>query len=63
MKTFNQLIADALPFIKELFPWDLEQKLLTETKPLLLDIREADEFNAMHIPGSMFVPRGLLEQA
>ncbi len=63
MKTFNDLINDALPFIKEVFPWDLEEKLEQKQKPLVLDIREADEYDAMHIEGSMFVPRGILEQA
>lgn len=63
MKTFNDLIAEALPHIKEIFPWDLEQKLSTNDKPLILDIREADEYDAMHIDHSLFVPRGLLEQA
>ncbi len=63
MKTFNDLINDALPYIKEVFPWDLEEKLEQQEKPLVLDIREADEYDAMHIEGSMFVPRGNLEQA
>ncbi len=44
-------------------PWDLEEKLSNNKKPLLLDIREADEFSAMHINGSMHVPRGILESA
>ena len=63
MKTFNDLINDALPHIKEVMPWDLEEKLAQEDKPMVLDIREADEYDAMHIPNSLFVPRGLLEQA
>ena len=63
MKTFNELIADAIPFIKEVFPWDLEEKLNSDSKPLIIDIREADEYQAMHIADSMFIPRGLLEQA
>ncbi|MDJ0833155.1 MAG: rhodanese-like domain-containing protein [Gammaproteobacteria bacterium] len=63
MKTFNDLINDALPYIKEVFPWDLEEKLEQQQKPLVLDIREPDEYDAMHIEGSMFVPRGILEQA
>lgn len=63
MKTYNDLINEALPHIKEIFPWDLEEKLSQDKKPMIVDIREADEFNAMHIEGSLFVPRGLLEQA
>lgn len=63
MKTFNDLINEAIPHIKEVFPWDLEEKLQRHKKPLVLDIREADEFDAMHIENSLFVPRGVLEQA
>jgi len=62
-KSFNDLINDALPYIKEIFPWDLEEKISLTNKPLIVDIREANEFEAMHIDGSLFVPRGLLEQA
>ena len=28
---------------------------------MLLDVREADEFHARHIPGALNIPRGLLE--
>ena len=31
--------------------------------PLLLDVREPAEFAALHIPGSINVPRGILEQS
>jgi rhodanese-related sulfurtransferase len=63
MKTFNDLINETLPLIKEILPWDLEEKLSQPDKPIVLDIRESDEYDAMHIKDSMFVPRGLLEQA
>lgn len=63
MKTFNQLISEALTQVKELFPWDLEEKLSSGEKPLIIDIREKEEFDAMHIEGSLLVPRGILETA
>lgn len=63
MKTFKQLVAEHTKHVSELMPWDLEEKLLQPNKPLLLDIREADEFIAMHIQGSINVPRGILESA
>ena len=63
MKTFNELISEALTQIEEIFPWDLEEKLSSENKPLVLDIRESYEYDAMHIDQSLFIPRGLLEQA
>ena len=35
----------------------------SEQRPLILDIREPDEFSAMHIEDSLHVPRGILETA
>lgn len=63
MKTLNQLVAGVLPEINEVFPWDVDEKIKSDNPPLLLDIREPDEFDAMHIAGSMHVPRGILETA
>ncbi|MBS0306608.1 MAG: rhodanese-like domain-containing protein [Proteobacteria bacterium] len=44
-------------------PWDLAERLAGPEPPLLLDVREAAEFAAAHIAGSLHVPRGVLEQA
>lgn len=63
MKTFEDLVADALERVEELMPWDLEEALTGETKPLLIDIREPYEYDAMHIKDSINVPRGVLESA
>ncbi len=63
MKHFNDLIAECLPEVEEIFPWDLEEKLQQDEPPLLVDVREANEFDALYIPGSLLVPRGILESA
>lgn len=63
MKTFQQIVAEALQDVKELMPWDLEEKLGESNPPLLVDIREPYEFDAMHIKDSINVPRGILETA
>ena len=60
---FEELVAQALQHVDELFPWDLEEKLRQQTGILLLDVREPDEYQAMHIRGSINVPRGVLESA
>jgi rhodanese-related sulfurtransferase len=62
MKTFDQLIAEAASVISELMPWDLADKL-DQTTPLLIDVREPDEFNTMHIANAHNIPRGILEAA
>jgi rhodanese-related sulfurtransferase len=61
--TYKELVDEALKIIPEVFPWDLEEELASENSLLLLDIREKDEFEMMHIKGSLLVPRGTLEGA
>jgi len=63
MKRFNDLVNDCLSNVEELFPWDLEERLQANPNLLLLDVREADEYAAMHIQNSILVPRGVLESA
>jgi rhodanese-related sulfurtransferase len=65
MKTFQDLIADTINSVDELFPWDLQDIMTTSSLSclLLVDIREPYEFETLHIKGSMNVPRGILEPA
>ena len=63
MKTYNDLINECLENVEELFPWDLEIELQTGSNPIILDIREPEEFNTMRIKDSINVPRGILEQS
>lgn len=65
MKKYSDLVADALTRVKEVMPWDLAKRLEAEadSAPVLLDIREPAEFASLHIPGSLNVPRGVLEQS
>lgn len=62
---YKQLVAESLKTIPEIFPWDVVD--LIENTPsenyLLVDVREEEEFAAMHIKGSLHIPRGLLEAA
>lgn len=44
-------------------PWDLAERLRENPDLLILDVREPYEFAAMHIAGSLNVPRGILESA
>ncbi len=63
MKKYDELVAEALTRVKEIMPWDLQKRLAAGDAPLLLDVREPAEFAALHIPGSINVPRGVLEQS
>jgi len=63
MKHFIDLLQDTLKDICEIMPWDLEERLADDPNLLVLDVRETDEFEAMHIKGALHVPRGILESA
>lgn len=64
MKRFTELVQEALEQVPEFMPWDLEERLAAEDgRLLLLDVREPAEYDAMHIAGSLNVPRGVLESA
>lgn len=63
MKRYRDLVADLLAQVQELMPWDLAEWMERDRRLLVVDVREADEFAAMHIPGSINAPRGTLEAA
>jgi len=63
MKRFLELVKDCLHNVKEHMPWDLEERLKENPDILLVDVREPHEYEAMHIEGSLLVPRGILESA
>jgi rhodanese-related sulfurtransferase len=60
---FAALVAAAAPSVREVMPWDVDQMRRTDPDLLVVDVREADEFAAAHIAGSLHVPRGVLEAA
>ena len=57
------MIRDCLTEVREIMPWDLEERLRENPDLLILDVREPYEFDAMQIPRSLGVPRGILESA
>jgi rhodanese-related sulfurtransferase len=63
MKRYDDLVDEALTRVKEIMPWDLSRALAAGGKPILLDVREPAEFDLLRIPGSINVPRGVLEQS
>jgi rhodanese-related sulfurtransferase len=63
MKKFMDLVTDCCGSVPELMPWDLEEKRAVNPALLIVDVREPYEFDAMHIEGSINVPRGILESA
>jgi rhodanese-related sulfurtransferase len=63
MKNFLNLIGDCLGDVKEIMPWDLEERMAENPDLLVVDVREPYEYDAMHIEGSIAAPRGILESA
>jgi len=62
-RKFADLVVFTRPGVRELYPWDLQEELDAGHDLMLVDIREPYEFAAMHIAGSLNVPRGILELA
>ena len=63
MKRFNDLLKDCLPEVAEVMPWDLAEDRGAGKDMVIVDVREPYEYDAMHIEGSLNVPRGILESA
>lgn len=63
MLRYSDLISECRSRVREIMPWDLTQRIAENTGLLILDVREPGEFEAMHIRGSLHVPRGVLEAA
>lgn len=63
MDGYQKLVEKALETVGEIMPWDLEEEIKHNTDLILLDIREQNEFEMMHIENSIHVPRGILEGA
>ena len=62
-RTYKDLVAEIAPHINECFPWDVDERMQAGDDLLFLDVRENQEFDTMHIEGSLHVPRGILETA
>lgn len=59
MKTAHDLVAAAKARIQEISMDEAEQAI--READVLLDVREADEFAAGHLPGAIHASRGMLE--
>ncbi|MCF8160859.1 MAG: sulfurtransferase [Polaromonas sp.] len=59
MKTAHDLVAAAKAHVQEIPVADAEQAI--READVLVDVREADEFVAGHLPGAVHISRGMLE--
>ena len=59
-KTFRDLVTEAKSRIKEVSREDLKQ-WLADKNPVVIDVREAADYEAGHVPGAVHCSRGVLE--
>lgn len=59
MKTAHDLVAAAKARIQGVAVDQAEQAI--READVLIDVREADEYAAGHVPGAVLIPRGMLE--
>jgi molybdopterin/thiamine biosynthesis adenylyltransferase/rhodanese-related sulfurtransferase len=62
-KTYSDLFADVRNTVKIISLEELKARLedKSQPQPLIVDVREKDEFRAGFIPGALHLPRGFLE--
>src|SRR5690606_41521065 len=62
-KTYSDLFADVRSSVRTISLEDLKARLddTSRPRPVLVDVREKDEFRAGYIPGAIHLPRGFLE--
>src|SRR6476646_4602207 len=59
--TYREHLAATRREIREVTAAEAEQMLGAETRPVLVDVRERDEYEQGYIPGAVHIPRGNLE--
>jgi molybdopterin/thiamine biosynthesis adenylyltransferase/rhodanese-related sulfurtransferase len=60
LSTFKELIRQVKSEIREVSAEEARRR--AEKGAVLVDVRENDEWSQGHVPGSIFIPRGFLEQ-
>ncbi|MFN8221980.1 MAG: molybdopterin-synthase adenylyltransferase MoeB [Gaiellales bacterium] len=61
MTTYRELLNQVKAEISEITTADLQARLDAGDAPLVLDVREVDEWQEGHVPDALHVPRGNLE--
>ncbi|MDX6550908.1 MAG: sulfur-carrier protein adenylyltransferase/sulfurtransferase [Gaiellales bacterium] len=59
--TYRDHLAAVKREIREISPQDAAERLASDQRPVVLDVRERDEWEQGHIPGAIHIPRGNLE--
>src|SRR5213079_29090 len=60
-KTYKQIMDEARQLVPEVSPEQLKARLDKGEHPVVLDVREKEEFRQGYVPGALSLPRGFLE--
>ena len=60
-KTYQEIMAEARKVVPEVSAEQVKQQLDGKKQPVVLDVREKEEFRQGYVPGAVSVPRGFLE--
>ena len=61
MKTLREMLAEARQAVPEEGPEDLQRRLKSATPPVVIDVRDPDEYRDGHIEAATNISRGFLE--
>src|SRR5687767_5137020 len=61
MKTLREMLAEARQVVPEEGPDDLQRRLKSDTPPVVIDVRDPDEYRDGHIEAATNISRGFLE--
>jgi len=61
MKTLREMLAEARQVVPEEGPDDLVRRLKSDTPPVVIDVRDPDEYRDGHIEAASNISRGFLE--
>jgi molybdopterin/thiamine biosynthesis adenylyltransferase/rhodanese-related sulfurtransferase len=61
MKTLREMLAEARQVVPEEGPEELARRLESETPPVVIDVRDPDEYRDGHIEAATNISRGFLE--
>jgi molybdopterin/thiamine biosynthesis adenylyltransferase/rhodanese-related sulfurtransferase len=60
-KSYQEIMDEARKAVPEVSPDEVKSRLAAAKPPVLLDVREREEFRQGYIPGAISMPRGFLE--
>src|SRR5882724_12576562 len=61
MKTLREMLAEARHVVPEEGPEDLQRRLKSDAPPVVIDVRDPDEYRDGHIEAATNISRGFLE--